>query len=278
MLIFVIKILILFFILTKISFTQSDLLNQKEYADSLYLSQNYFDAIKEYKRLIFFDKENSFTYYSYSQIAKSYKYGGKFEDSYNYFSLALSVANSYKEVFDSKIEICRLNIIQKKIKNTHRILDELEKDSLFDDFKNQIKFWRAWTFYFEMNFEKAHNLFDKLGKKDLSEQAKKLSEESYSVEKAKILSMILPGAGQFYTNNYLSGFGSFAWNLLSGYLTINAFSNERIFDGIILSNFLWLRFYKGNLENAENFANQKNEELFNSSLNFLYLNFPEEIP
>lgn len=278
MLVFVNKIFILFFIFTRISLTQSDLLNQKEYADSLYLSQNYFDAIKEYKRLIFFDRENLFTYYSYSQIAKCYKYGGKFEDSYNYFSLALSVANSHKEVFDSKIEICRLNIIQKKIKNAHRILDELEKDSLFNYFINQIKFWRAWTFYFEMNFEKAHNLFDELGKKELSEQAKKLSKESYSVEKAKILSMILPGAGQFYTNNYLSGLGSFAWNLLSGYLTIKAFSNERIFDGIILSNFLWLRFYKGNLENAEKFAYQKNEELFNSSLNFLYFNFPEEIP
>lgn len=272
------KLLILLFVITKISLSQFDLLNQKEYADSLYLSQNYFDAIKEYKRLIFFDKENSLTHYSYNQIAKCYKYGGKFEDSYNYFSLSLTVANSYKEVFDSKIEICRLNIIQKKIRNAHRILDELEKDSLFNDFKNQIKFWRAWTFYFEMNFEKAHNLFNELNKKEFSEQAKKLSEESYSLEKAKILSIILPGAGQFYTNNYLSGLGSLAWNLLSGYFTIKAFSNERIFDGIILSNFLWLRFYKGNLENAEKFANQKNEELFNRTLNFLYFNFPEEIP
>ncbi len=259
-------------------YSQSDLIKQSEYADSLFHSQDYFDAIKEYKRLIFFDKENSLQFYSYNQIAKCYKYGGKFEDSYNYFSLALIAAKSYREIFDSKINICRLNILEKKTKNAHRILDDLENDSSFSEFFDEIKYWRGWTFYFEMEYQKAYEVFNELNKEELAKITKKVLDKTYSVQKSKILSMFLPGAGQFYTGNYLNGLGSFVWNLLSGYLTINAFANERLFDGIIISNFLWLRFYKGNIENAEKFAIQKNQEIFNQSLKLIYSNVNEEIP
>lgn len=272
------KVFLIFYFISGFLFSQSDLLRQLEFADSLYFSQNYFDAIKEYKRVVFFDKEKSLTYYSYNQIANCYKYGRKFEDSYNFFSLALIEAKSSKEIFDCKINICRLNIIEKKTKNAHKILDELEKDLLFCVYEKEIKFWRAWTFFFERDYQKAKNIFKELDKSELANLSEKLLEDSYSVQTAKILSTILPGMGQFYTGNYLNGLGSLLWNLLSGYLTISALSNERIFDGIVLSNFLWLRFYKGNLENAEKFAIDENEKIFNESLNFIYSNFSKEIP
>lgn len=272
------KILLIFFSISSFIFSQNDLIKQLDYADSLYFYQNYYDAITEYKRLIFFDKEKSFIYYSFNQIARCYKYARKFEDSYNFFSLALTEAKSSKEIFDCKINICRLNIIEKKTKNAHRILDELETDSLFLEFEKEIKHWRAWVFYFEMDYKKAKDIFDELNKKELANFSEKLLEDSYSVQTANILSTILPGMGQFYIGNYLNAAGSFLWNLLSLYLTINAFSSERIFDGIVLSNFLWLRFYVGNLENAEKFAIDENEKIFNESLNSIYSNFSEEIP
>lgn len=272
------KILLIFFSISNFIFSQDDLIKQLDYADSLYVQHNYYDAITEYKRLIFFDKEKSFIYYSFNQIARCYKYARKFEDSYNFFSLALTEAKSSKEVFDCKISVCRLNIIERKTKNAHRILDELEKDFLFREFESEIKFWRAWTFLFEMDYKKAKDILNELNKKELANLSEKLLEDSYSVQTAKILSTILPGMGQFYTGNYLNGVGSLLWNVLSGYFTINALSNERIFDGIVISNFLWLRFYKGNLENAEKFAIDENEKIFYESLTFIYSNFPEEIP
>jgi hypothetical protein len=129
-----------------------------------------------------------------------------------------------------------------------------------------------------MDYKKAKDILNELNKKELANLSEKLLEDSYSVQTAKILSTILPGMGQFYTGNYLNGVGSLLWNVLSGYFTINALSNERIFDGIVISNFLWLRFYKGNLENAEKFAIDENEKIFYESLTFIYSNFPEEIP
>ncbi len=269
---------LIFLVLSFYIHSQSDLIKQKEYADSIFFSQNYFDAIKEYKRLMFFDKEKIFTYYSLNQIARCYKYGRKFEDSYNFFSLALSEANSIKEIFDVKVNICRLNIIERKIINAHRILDDLEKDSLFKEYKSEIKYWRAWAYFFEMEYIMAMNIFNELELIELSNLSQKSYQNHYSVSTAKILSMILPGVGQFYTGNYLNGLGSFAWNLLSVYLTIKAFSEERIFDGTVLANFLWFRFYRGNIENAEKFAIQKNEETLHQTLQYFYSKYPEEIP
>jgi tetratricopeptide (TPR) repeat protein len=257
---------------------QIDLFKQKEYADSLFFNENYFDAITEYKRLIFFDEEKLFNYYSFFQIALCYKHSGKFEDSYNYLSLALAEAQTNEEIYQSKINLCRLNIIENKIKNAHRILDDLEKDTSFNHLALQTKYWRAWIYFFERNFEKSTEIFELLGFSELAEISKNNSNEFFSVDKAKFLSYIIPGAGQIYTGHYLSGIGSLAWNILSSYLTLNAFWQERIFDGILISNLLWLRFYRGNISNAENFAIIKNDQLFYQSLYKILENFPDLIP
>ncbi|MCS7052517.1 MAG: hypothetical protein NZM09_02145 [Ignavibacterium sp.] len=259
-------------------FGQDDLLKQKDYADSIFKAQNYFDAIKEYKRLMFFDKQDNFSFYAYNQIAKCYKYGGKFEKASEYFSLALLKARNDKEIFHTKVNLCRLNIIQRKTSNAKRMLDQIENEGRFSIYEDEIKYWRAWIYFFEWKWVEASKIFEELGKKNLYEICISNKDKFYSIEKAKILSMFLPGLGQFYTGNYLSGFGSFLWNTLSAYLTISAFYQDRIFDGVIISNLLWLRFYKGNLENAEKFALEKNNILFEETLDFIYKNYSEEIP
>jgi hypothetical protein len=79
----------------------------------------------------------------------------------------------------------------------------------------------------------------------------------------------LPGSGQIYAGNYFSGFLSLAWNVAAGYFTINSFLANRAFDGIVIGELVWLRFYKGNVENAEKYAVQKNLEVSNKTLKFL---------
>lgn len=278
MLSFAIRIIFLWYLNSIIIYSQNDLIKQKNHADSLFLSENYFDAIKEYKRLLFFDKEGLFNYTAYNQIALCYKYGGKLENAFNYFSLALTKANSNREIFECKLNLCRLNIIENKTKNAHRILNELENDSLFVAYQEEIKYWRAWIFFYEKDYENASLIFHQLNEIELFELSKQNQEQSLSINKAKILSMILPGAGQIYSENYLSGIGSFIWNLIAGYLTINAFASERIFDGIVLTNILWMRFYRGNLENAEKLAEKKNQIIFINSLINIQNNFRNKIP
>ena len=107
----------------------------------------------------------------------------------------------------------------------------------------------------------------------LQQLAQKTEDEKYSVPFVKALSYVFPGAGQLYTGNYLSGALSMAWNLFAGYLTIKAFVEDRIFDGFVTGNLLWLRFYNGNIQNAEKFAEQKNLKIANSALLYLQTQF-----
>ena len=92
------------------------------------------------------------------------------------------------------------------------------------------------------------------------------------------MSVFLPGSGQFYTGNYLSGLLSLGWCALWGYVSVNAFVEQRVFDGLAVANFLWFRFYRGNLENAEKFAVEKNIQISNESLKFLQNNYKGEKP
>ena len=100
----------------------------------------------------------------------------------------------------------------------------------------------------------------------------------YSVNFAKIFSMIIPGAGQFYTGEYLSGFLSLGWNVLWGYLTIKSFIDDRVFDGIMIGSFLWFRFYNGNIYNAKKFAKEKNLIISNKALFYLQNGYEGEKP
>ena len=113
---------------------------------------------------------------------------------------------------------------------------------------------------------------------ELKVLADSINAEFYNVTLSKVLSVFLPGAGQFYTGEYVSGLISLGWNVLWGYLTINAFLDDRIFDGIMIGSLLWWRFYTGNLQNAEKFALEKNLEITNNALRYLRNNYPGNKP
>lgn len=250
-------------------FAQQYLSEQMKIADSLFSSEKYFDAITEYKRLLYFDSTKHFSFQANFKIGLAYKEGGKFSEAIKYFTLAEMNAANSKQLFDSKIYQVRSNILRRTTARADKILDELESDNRLTEFEREIKYWRAWNKIFSDEWEEASKLFSQLNETKLAELCLNTHNKLYSVDFAKYSSMILPGIGQFYTGEYVSGLISLAWNLFSGYLTINAFNSDRIFDGIITANLLWFRFYRGNFQNAEKFAMEKNFMITNQTLQFI---------
>jgi len=53
---------------------QNTVENQYNLAEELFISENYFDAITEFKRLLFFDNTGKFNYTANRLIGSSYKY------------------------------------------------------------------------------------------------------------------------------------------------------------------------------------------------------------
>lgn len=270
---FVSKIFLLL-LLTGINlFPQQYLSEQLRYADSLFSSENYFDAITEYKRLLFFDSTKQFYYDANFKIAFSYKEGNKLSEAIKYFALAELNSENSEQLFKSKIYQVRTNILRRSTARADKILDELESDNRFSAHNIEIKYWRAWNKMFSDQWEEAYHIFSQITETKLAELCLNTHKKLYSVDFAKYSSMILPGLGQIYTGEYLNGILSLAWNIFSGYLTINAFNSDRIFDGILTANLLWFRFYRGSFQNAEKFAIEKNLSITNETLLFLQNDF-----
>ena len=266
--------LLFFILLVQIKIlSQNYFIEQLQLADSLFKSQNYFDAITEYKRLLFFDSLDHFRFYSNFQIGLCYKNGAKYSDAIRYFVLAEINATDDEDLFNSKIQQVRTNILRRTTSRAEKILIEMGNDKRFEQHKNEIKYWRGWSFIFSDKWEDAYRIFSEIGETNLAQICLNTHDKLYSVEFAKYSSMIIPGFGQFYSGEYLSGLLSLVWNVFAGYLTINAFNQERIFDGIVTANLLWFRFYRGNFQNAEKFAEEKNIRISNEALFYLQNEF-----
>ncbi len=272
--IFALLILLLSF--TKNRLAQSDVALQKEYADSLFYSENFYRAITEYKRLLFFNKDSDIDYYCFKQIGKAYKAGGFYDKAEEYFRKALTVSDGLREKKSMTVEIIRTLIVNRKTVNALNELDSFENnygDSSIADY------WRGWAYLLNNQPEPASYYFNqsKIGK-EIADKIKKETSEKYSLFNVKLMSYIVPGSGQIYTGHYLSGAISFAWNFLFGYMTVKAFQDRRIVEGVLIGDLLWLRFYRGNIQNAERFANEKNIKLVNELIENLQNNYKGKKP
>jgi tetratricopeptide (TPR) repeat protein len=251
-------------------FSQNELKAQYAKAYSLYNKEDYFDAITEFKRLLFFDEDSIYTFKANEMIGKCYKEGAKFSEAILYFTYAEFAAKNPAEIYDSRINIIKVNILRRTTSNAIRLLDSLLHDSRFKNKKNDIYYWKGWAYIFADDWENASKEFGKISENHpLKNLADKVVSERYSVTEAKILSAIIPGAGQIYTGHIISGLLSLGWNALWGFLTVNSIIQHRVLDGIFVGDLLWLRFYSGNLQNAGKFANQKNTAISDKALNYL---------
>lgn len=270
---------IAFFIIT-LSLTANDNLRlQYDYANQLFNQEEYFSAITEFKRLQFFDTENIYTFEANYKIGRAYKKGGFYDNAIEYLSKAKFATQNSEEQAEVDFQIIRCNILRGTFQRSLQLLDELEKEKHPVKVQNKIHYWRGWTYMLENKWNLASESFGNISENhELKILCEQVENDKYSVTFARVISYILPGAGQFYTGNYFSGFMSLAWNVLWGYLTINAFTADRVFDGAAVGSMLWLRFYRGNIQNAGKLAENENIKIANESLFYLTENYKGEKP
>lgn len=270
---------IFFFVLPLLLNAQNLLSIQNDYADNLFKTKQYFDSITEYKRLLFFDTNNEYAYNANLKIGKAYKAGAKLDEAIKYFVIAELNATAPKQKLDAKIEIIKTNILRRTTDRALQLLDELENDKSVTIEKDSLNYWRGWAYIFSDDWKKAGVYFSKINSyNELKLLCNKVENEKVSVTFAKVISYILPGAGQIYAGHLTSGLLSIGYNVLFGYLTINSFASDRIFDGAAVGLLLWLRFYRGNIQNAESFAIEKNIETSNTALRYLQNNYQGSKP
>lgn len=270
------KVFLLVLLLIPALFAQDALQGQYRLSDSLYKNEKYFDAITELKRLLFFDNEQRYAYDASVLIAQCYRQGGKYTDAIEWFTKAEMNALNKEDIPYVQLEKIKIHILRR---NTMQALKEV--DQLFQSAgdTSNANYWKGWGYIFNDEWDKGAEYFSRSSNgnelKLISEQT---SSKLYNKTTAKIMSYIIPGAGQIYTGHYFKGLLSLGWNILWGYTAINAFNADRIFDGVAVTSLLWLRFYNGNITNAEKFATEENRKISDTALDYLRNNYKGDKP
>lgn len=251
-------------------FAQDALEEQYRLSDSLYKAEKYFDSITELKRLLFFDNEQRYTYKASALIGQCYRQGGKYTDALEWLTKA-EMSTDNKELRNYVLlEKIKIYIIRR---NTPKALRDIEHLFTTSADSSKANYWKGWAYIFNDEWDKGAECFARSNSGELKQISEQNSSKLYNKTAVKIISYIIPGSGQIYTGHYFSGLLSLGWNILWGYTAINAFNADRVFDGVAVTSLLWLRFYNGNITNAEKFATEENRKISDTALDYLQQNY-----
>ena len=211
------------------------LTSSSNFADSLFEIGDYRNALIEYERLDFFSPSNEWKYKKGICYRELCRFG---EAIYIFKSL-----NEYRELVITYILLGDYSLAKYECRRSR------DKELM------------AWVMLHEGKWDESFLLFNKLGRLDISsdiQTARLLPQKE--IKKAQMLSYILPGLGEMYAGKPLPGFCTLSLNLLFGWLSIKSFMDDRPLDGVLITVFLWSRFYQGGIENAGRAAHKFNEE------------------
>ena len=268
------KIIILLFIISEqilasIQNKNSFLLSM---ADSLFIYENYDEAITEYKRYNFFHPDSKNLDYIYQKIGLCYQRIGNFDKSMDafYTSIILSDNDSLKN--ESRISIAVSNIAKA---NYHFALSELQ--NVVNNTNNpkiirKANFLKTVTYIYLNNWVAASNSFQVFNNDpsfnsnnyimfidSILNQGKELKLKS--PQKAEILSTFLPGLGQFYNGSYKDALNAFALNGLNFYFTYYLINKDLYLQAGLYFLYFGVRYYNGNRYHARQGAIDFNDEL-----------------
>lgn len=201
-------------------------------ADSLFDGGEYKNALIEYERLDFFSPSDEWKY----KKALCYRELGKYQNAVRIF-----------ESLGKDRELVRTYILMNEYP-----LAEYECKRMAD---GELM---GWVKFLEGKWDESISLFNEIGREDVADDIHPPTKKD--IRKAQVLSSIVPGMGEVYAGKPLPGLFTFGFNLLFGGLAIKSFTDHRTLDGVLITVFLWSRFYHGGIENAGKTAYKHNKE------------------
>jgi len=240
---------------------------------------DYYIAITEYERFIFFnsDTNNENISYAYYKIGLAYRNQQKWNECIDAFQKSIQTALAESTRDERKIDLAVALISSGDYNGAEFLLIKLEMFSQVQEIKLKAAFFRAISSLYSFKWKQAKEAFSFCFPYIQSESQKKLKQvyslianaehvKYRSPQLAKIFSTILPGSGQIYAGNWANGINALLINIATGYLFINDILNRQYFNAIFNTLFIFERFYSGNRFNAEESAKKHNYQINKSFL------------
>ena len=228
------------------------------FADSQYSALNYNEASKSYRRALFFS-EGRQNLYIIRRIADISYHEKDYETAQRYYGLAYNMADN-----DSLKTAILFNKASCRILEGNYQMALIDLFSVTDTVKTvqrRLDFYIGTCYYGMEDFDKAFEYFTlcvkKAESKALSDMFNSRKLKSPSPKKARILSMILPGMGQFYSGDIKSGLNSI---LLTSGLIVLGIRISAIYSPMdaVMAVLPWYqRYYTGGYGKAEGIAEKR---------------------
>ena len=243
---------------------------QFDFAQYCFLSKEYFRAIDEYKRFIYFFPEDKRVRTAMYKIGMSYFNSKSFNDAINSFN---TLINKYSDTDFSMTDLCTKAYLM--ISKCHIHLNESGPAviclnnliTITDDMdvKDEAYYQTGWIYLEKASWEKAKINFAKIRPQSKNKyQLKRLSKEldrtklidRKSPKIAGLLS-IIPGAGFLYCERYQDALVAFLLNAGLMYAAYESFDDDNYALGGVIT-FVEVGFYAGNFYGAITSAHKYN--------------------
>lgn len=243
---------------------------QFDFAQHCFLSEEYFRAIDEYKRFIYFFPEDDRVRTAMYKIGMSYFNSKSFNDAINFFN---TMIDKYSDTVFSMTDLCTKAYLM--ISKCHIHLNESGSAviclnnliAITDDIdvKDEAYYQTGWIYLEKASWEKARINFAKISPQSKNKyQLKRLSTE---LDRAKLIERkspqtagflsIIPGAGFLYCERYQDAMIAFLLNAGLMYAAYESFDDDKYALGGVIT-FLEVGFYAGNFYGAITSAHKYN--------------------
>lgn len=258
-------LLILFIFNINLGFCQ-DIKQSFDFANELYAKQDFVGATITYRRVIYFDKAEEYRKHCYKNIADCLYETHQYDEAADYYELAF---------FQQKTDSSKAEILLRKL-SCYLLLNSFEyaqvellnlPDKLSEEQKRRKIFYSALLNFSTEKYQESKkeflmlidsaNIEGKMKVEQLFIKNEKINK--LSPRKARILSMVVPGLGQFYAGDFKNGANSI---LLTAGIAVwgvtAAISSANPIDALITMVPWFQRYYSGGYKKAEIIAeNQK---------------------
>ena len=252
---------------------------QIQFAEHYFRAGEYFRAIGEYKRFIYFFPDDYRQELAMYKIGLSYFNGKKFQEAIDSFNELLTRLPSTDLKTEARFMISECFVKLKVYLKAIGCLNDIAVTAENKDIADQAYYRRGWIYLEMFRWEEAENSFKLISKKNWNkyrlttlshEMSEKKDLKAKSPTAAGILA-IIPGAGHLYCKRYKDATIAFILNSAMIYAACEAFDNNLDALGGIIT-FFELGFYSGSIYSAVNCAHKYNRTANNLFFEYLRQN------
>lgn len=240
-----------------------DIHQMKQFSDEQFNRGNYQLALKEYQRVIYFDKHGEYDEL-YARIASIHFLNSDYDNALKYYDFALRLEPNDSMKYELMLKKALSNFKQNRyMAALNELFDLPAHPSEFLQDKKNLYLGICYFGLNDMDKSRDHfvELFDSTGIQKVDRLFSDFNDfkRKYRPGKIELMSMLLPGLGQVYTGEIFNGLNSFF--LISGVTVYAVYTaaNYALIDGLLVLSSWFYRYYTGGYTNASAFAVKKIE-------------------